>query len=106
MEHPAYDAYWQGQAVDKLLAARTLTVPTMLVVGQWDQEDSYGAGAVWKALEAKSGDKLHFVVGPWRHSQVNVDAFNLGPLKYQGDTALAFRTGVIDGAEACLNVKA
>ena len=38
-------------AVDKLLGARTLTVPTMLVVGQWDQEDSYGAPAVYQALK-------------------------------------------------------
>ena len=50
MEHPAFDAYWQEQAVDRLLGKRKLTVPTMLVVGQWDQEDSYGAPAVYKAL--------------------------------------------------------
>ncbi len=91
VEHPAYDAYWQGQAVDKLLAGRTLTVPTMLVVGQWDQEDSYGAPAVWKALQASAGDKLHLVIGPWRHSQVNYEAAALGPLRYPNDTALDFR---------------
>ena len=95
MEHPAYDAFWQGQAVDKLLGARTLTVPTMLVVGQWDQEDSYGAPAVWRALQAKAGDTLHLVIGPWRHSQVNYDAFNLGPLKYPTDTATSFRRDVM-----------
>ncbi|WP_419814387.1 CocE/NonD family hydrolase [Glacieibacterium sp.] len=95
MEHPSYDAYWQGQAVDKLLGARTLSVPTMLVVGQWDQEDSYGAPAVWRALQAKAGDKLHLVIGPWRHSQVNYDARNLGPLNYPEDTALAFRRNVM-----------
>lgn len=95
LEHPAYDAYWQGQAVDKQLGSRPLTVPTMLVVGQWDQEDSYGAPAVWNALQAKAGDKLHLVIGPWRHSQVNYDAFNLGALKYPEDTALAFRTGTM-----------
>ena len=39
------------QAVDKWMAARPLTVPTMLEVGQWDQEDSYGAPAVYKALK-------------------------------------------------------
>lgn len=95
IEHPAYDAYWQGQAVDKQLGSRPLTVPTMLVVGQWDQEDSYGAPAVWNALQAKAGDKLHLVIGPWRHSQVNYDAASLGALKYPEDTALAFRTGTM-----------
>ena len=34
-------------------------------------------------------------MGPWRHSQVNYDAFNLGPLKWQGDTALEFRRDVL-----------
>jgi len=28
MEHPAYDAFWQGQALDKLVAQRPSRVPT------------------------------------------------------------------------------
>jgi predicted acyl esterase len=43
LEHPAYDQFWQEQALDKILGKRGITVPTMLVVGEWDQEDSYGA---------------------------------------------------------------
>ena len=92
MEHPAYDAYWQEQAVDKLLAKRPLTVPTMLVVGQWDQEDSYGAPAVYTALAGKNPGKVHLVIGPWRHSGVNYDGTSLGPLDFEGDTGLQFRT--------------
>lgn len=93
LEHPSYDAWWQGQAVDKLLAARKLTVPTMLVVGQWDQEDSYGAPAVYKALEPQdtNNDMVSLVIGPWRHSQVNYEARELGPLKWEGDTGGQFR---------------
>ena len=91
MEHPGYDSYWQEQAVDKLLARRKLTVPTMLVVGQWDQEDSYGAPAVWKALGGTANDKLHLVIGPWRHSGVNYDGTSLGKLDFEGDTGLQFR---------------
>ena len=93
LEHPAYDAYWQGQAVDKLLAARKLTVPTMLVVGQWDQEDSYGAPAVYRALEPQDAgnDMVSLVIGPWRHSGVNYIGRELGPLEFAGDTALQFR---------------
>ena len=94
LEHPSYDAWWQGQALDKLLAERKLTVPTMLVVGQWDQEDSYGAPAVYRALEKQdaANDMLSLVIGPWRHSQVNYEARELGPLKWEGDTGLQFRT--------------
>lgn len=95
-EHPAYDAYWREQAVDKLLAARPFTVPMMLVVGQWDQEDSYGAAAVYRALKPKDSDgRLHLVVGPWRHSGVNYDGSSLGPLRFAGDTALQFRRDVM-----------
>ncbi|KKW90027.1 CocE/NonD family hydrolase [Sphingobium chungbukense] len=93
MEHPAYDSYWQEQAVDKLLAKRKLTVPTMLVVGQWDQEDSYGAPAVYKALEPqdKNNDMVSLIIGPWRHSGVNYDGSRLGDLDFAGDTGLQFR---------------
>src|ERR1700733_14117385 len=68
-EHPAYDAYWQGQALDKALAKEPLTVPTMIVDGEWDQEDSYGGPHVYAALAPKdaSHDKLFWVLGPWRH---------------------------------------
>ena len=42
LEHPSYDAFWQDQAMDKILGAQPLTVPVMLVHSLWDQEDIYG----------------------------------------------------------------
>lgn len=77
VEHPAYDAYWQDQAVDRILAAKPLTVPTRLVDGQWDQEDIYGALAVRRALKAQSGGRLHFVLGPWYPGEENGDGSKL-----------------------------
>ena len=47
-----YDAFWSDQAVDKVLAAQPLKVPVMLVHSLWDQEDIYGAMAVYKAHQA------------------------------------------------------
>ncbi|WP_419571481.1 CocE/NonD family hydrolase [Rheinheimera sp.] len=93
MQNPAYTEFWSLQAVDKLMAERKLTVPTMLVVGQWDQEDSYGAPAVYKALEGqdKNNDLLSLVIGPWRHSGVNHYGYKLGALNFNGDTAKEFR---------------
>ncbi len=92
-EHPAYDAYWQDQAVDVRLAKEPLTVPTMIVGSLWDQEDSYGAVHTYAALEPKdkANDKLFLVLGPWRHSGANANGSTLGPLKFDSDTALAFR---------------
>jgi hypothetical protein len=94
MENPAYSDFWQLQAVDKWFAARPLTVPTMLEVGQWDQEDSYGAPAVYKALKDRyeGSDLLHLVIGPWRHSGANHYGYELGDLTFAGDTGAEWRT--------------
>jgi uncharacterized protein len=96
-EHPAYDAYWQDQALDKILAKEPLTVPTMIVDGEWDQEDSYGGPHVYAALEPKdtAHDKLFLVLGPWRHSGQNYDGSMLGAVHFPDDTALAFRKNVL-----------
>jgi putative CocE/NonD family hydrolase len=96
-EHPAYDSYWQEQAVDRVLAGRPLKVPTMTVVGRWDQEDIYGAYATYAATEPrdKQNDMNHLVVGPWRHSGVNYNGSTLGALKFNGDTAAEFRRDVM-----------
>ncbi|MGD0733334.1 MAG: CocE/NonD family hydrolase [Terracidiphilus sp.] len=95
--HPAYDAFWQGQALDKLIAALPLTVPTMWEQGLWDQEDMWGAIHSYAALEPKdtANDKNYLVMGPWRHSGVNYDGTTLGPLRWEGDTALQFRRDVL-----------
>ncbi len=96
MEHPAYDAFWQGQALDKLVAEHPSQVPTMWLQGLWDQEDMWGAIHCYLALKAKGQvDHNYLVMGPWRHSQVGVDAYNLGPLKWAGDTAQQFRRDVL-----------
>lgn len=93
MENPAYTEFWSLQAVDKWLAERPHSVPTMIVVGQWDQEDSYGAPAVYRALEPKdkNNDRVSFVIGPWRHSGFNHYGYDLGALTFTGDTALEWR---------------
>jgi putative CocE/NonD family hydrolase len=96
-EHPAYDAFWQAQALDKVMAAQPLKVPTMWIQGLWDQEDMWGAIHCYLATEAKdkANDANFLVMGPWRHSQVNYDGLSLGPLKWNGDTALEFRRDVL-----------
>ncbi|MBX3704091.1 MAG: CocE/NonD family hydrolase [Steroidobacteraceae bacterium] len=95
--HTAYDAFWQEQAVDKVLAARPLTVPMLIVGGLFDQEDIYGSPALWKALAPKDpeGRQVHFVLGPWNHGQGRRDARSLGPLQFEGDTGGWFRRSVM-----------
>jgi uncharacterized protein len=94
--HPAYDAFWQGQALDAMVAAHPASIPTVWLQGLWDQEDMYGAIHTWEALKAKGmAANNHLVMGPWCHSQVNRAAENLGPLKWNGDTAADFRKNVL-----------
>jgi putative CocE/NonD family hydrolase len=97
LENPAYTDFWSLQAVDKWLAAQPLTVPTMLEVGQWDQEDSYGAPAAYRALEPKdkNNDMVSLVIGPWRHSGANHYGYDLGALTFTGDTSREWRANYV-----------
>ncbi len=97
LAHPSYDAFWRDQAMDKILAAQPLKVPVMLVDSLWDQEDIYGAMAVYKALKPKdtNNNKVFLVIGPWHHGQEILDGSTLGPLKFNSDTALYFRQNIL-----------
>jgi uncharacterized protein len=97
VEHPAYDAFWSDQAVDRVLAGQPLKVPVMLVHSLWDQEDIYGAMAVYKAIKPKdtANDKVFLVMGPWHHGQEIMDGSALGAIKFNSDTALYFRQEIL-----------
>jgi uncharacterized protein len=97
LAHPAYDDFWQQQAMDGVLAQQPLTVPTMLVAGLWDQEDIYGAIAVYKALyaEERNRDQLYLVIGPWYHGQEIDDGSSLGAIRFNADTGLYFRRHIL-----------
>ncbi|HEX8777810.1 MAG TPA: CocE/NonD family hydrolase [Rhodanobacter sp.] len=97
LAHPAYDAFWQQQAVDKLLAAQPLTVPVMLVHSLWDQEDIYGALAVYRAIKPKdtTGDMVKLVMGPWHHGQEIEEGSSLGAIRFGSDTAKYFREHIL-----------
>jgi putative CocE/NonD family hydrolase len=97
LAHPSYDSFWSEQAMDKILAAQPLKVPTMLVDSLWDQEDIYGAMAVYKAIKPKDtdNDKVFLVIGPWHHGQEIDDASTLGVLNFGADTGLYFRQQIL-----------
>ncbi|HXM93608.1 MAG TPA: CocE/NonD family hydrolase [Candidatus Dormibacteraeota bacterium] len=97
LEHPSYDAFWQQQAMDKILAVQPLKVPVMLVHSLWDQEDIYGAPAVYKAIKPKDtgNDKVFLVMGPWHHGEEIGNGSTLGALKFNSDTGLYFRQEIL-----------
>ncbi len=97
LEHPSYDAFWQQQAMDQILAAQPLKVPTMIVAGLWDQEDIYGGTAVYKVIKPKDteNDKVFLVLGPWFHGQQIGDGSSLGALHFGSDTGQYFRQQIL-----------
>jgi len=97
LAHPSYDSFWSDQAMDKILAAQPLKVPMMLVASFWDQEDIYGAPAVYKAVKSKdtANDKVFLVIGPWNHGGEQGDGSALGPVRFGSETGLFFRREIL-----------
>jgi hypothetical protein len=97
LAHPGYDAFWRDQAMDKILGQQPLKVPVMLVHSLWDQEDIYGAPAVYRAVEPKdsANDKVFLVMGPWHHGQEIAEGSSLGPLHFGSNTARYFRQEIL-----------
>ena len=98
--HPAYDSFWSDQAMDKVLAAdfkqEGIKVPFMLVAGFWDQEDIYGAPAVYKAIKPLDTEgKMYLSIGPWFHGQEIQDADHLGAIRWGSDTGTWWRQHVL-----------
>ena len=97
LANPSYDAFWREQALDRILAARPLTVPLMVVGGEWDQEDIYGALAVYRALAPKDPThrRLFLTLGPWFHGQESINGSSLGPLQLGSDTSLHYQEDIV-----------
>jgi putative CocE/NonD family hydrolase len=96
LAHPGYDAFWQGQAMDKILARQPVTVPTLLVHSLWDAEDIYGPIAVYKAIKPNDKEnKVFLSIGPWSHGGAIGEGSSLGALKFGADTALHWRQEVL-----------
>lgn len=96
VEHAAYDGWWQGRALDKVLAARPIRVPLLLVGGRYDEQDQYGAPAVFRALQPLDRErKVSLLLGPWAHMGVYGDGAALGPIRFDEDTGARARRDII-----------
>jgi putative CocE/NonD family hydrolase len=97
LDNAAYTPFWRDQALQDILAKQPLKVPTLSVHGLFDQEDSFGALAVYKTLEAKDADNRmnYLLVGPWSHGQSQREGASLGQIQWGSDTSLWARRKVI-----------
>jgi putative CocE/NonD family hydrolase len=96
--HPAYDSFWQDQAMDRILAKQPISVPVLLVHSIYDQEDIYGALHVYHALKPlDTTGKVFLVMGPWFHHQQRLDGSSIGEFALGNDTAQFFRRVMLKG---------
>lgn len=88
--HPHYDAFWQSQAWYK--AIDRTRVPSLNVVGFWDQEDPWGPWQIFKRSATSDPQHVNLIVaGPWNHGAWRGEASKLGPLVLGQDTGQSFR---------------
>ena len=95
--HPAYDDFWQSQAMDRILGAQPLKVPVMLVHSLWDAEDIFGAIRVYRALEPKdqANDMVFLTLGPWYHGQAIEQGRHTGAIQWDQDASKSWRQQVL-----------
>ena len=95
--HPTYDSFWQDQALDRFFAGQPITVPLLIVAGLFDQEDSYGGPALFRALSKRpdAAGRLFLALGPWNHGGGRGAGQAIGPVQFDGETAVWFRRNVL-----------
>ena len=95
-DHPAYDAFWQAQALETILPREPSTVPTLWIGSLWDQEDMYGAVAAYQALSRNDPGHLNrLALGPWAHGGWAGTGDVLGAIRFGSDTGTWFRHHVL-----------
>lgn len=94
VENPAYTAYWQSVAADRLLQeSRARLVPTLHVHSWFDQEDGYGAPAAYAAMKPRdvSDALIYFAAGPWYHGQSWMAGERIGAAAWNESAAQRWR---------------
>ncbi len=93
IEHPDYDAFWLAQRWTERLG-RT-TVPTLHVVGFWDQEDPVGSWKIYEAMERDDPEGRNMLVaGPWAHGTWRGPGDDLGHIPIGGRSGDDFRRDI------------
>ena len=92
--HPNYDQFWQQRNTRKYMYNLK---PAMLVVGgNFDAEDCYGAYNLYQAIHTQSPSTTSkFVVGPWVHGGwARTDGSYLGNVRFGSNTSEWYQRNV------------
>lgn len=93
IEHPNYDDHWKRQVWTERLG-RT-TVPTLHVVGFWDQEDPLGGWKIYERMEKDDPKGLSIIAaGPWNHGSWRSPGEDLGYVKFGKPSGTEFQRDI------------
>jgi len=91
INHPNYDEFWKAR--DARRAVKNIKPATLIVGGNFDAEDCYGAYNLYKAIEKQSpstNNKL--VMGPWFHGGWHrSDGSSFGNVRFESKTSVYYQ---------------
>jgi putative CocE/NonD family hydrolase len=94
-EHPNLDDWWKAR---NARVAQYHIKPAILVVGgQFDAEDCYGAWNLYKAIRSQSPEtNARLVMGPWYHEEwSSADGTHLGNINFGTNTSITYQQEII-----------
>lgn len=67
IQHLDYDFFWEKRSLTNYL--KSTSVPTLNVVGWWDDQDFYGSLKLYEQLELNDSlNNNYLIAGPWYHA--------------------------------------
>ena len=97
-QHPAYDAFWQGQALDKIMAQVPLKVPVDVAAGPLGPGRHVGRDPLATKPSSPKTPTTTRTSSSWDPgvtARSTTTGYSLGPLLWDGDTTLQFRRDVL-----------
>ena len=94
-DHPNLDDWWKAR---NARVAQFHIKPAILVVGgQFDAEDCYGAWNLYKAIRSQSPEtNARLVMGPWYHEEwSSSDGTHLGNIQFGTNTSVTYQQEII-----------
>jgi len=94
MEHPNYDNWWKER--NTRVGCKNIKPAILVVGGEFDAEDCFGAWNLYKAIESQSpGTDNKLVMGPWFHGGwARSDGSYLGNVRFGSKTSLYFQKNI------------
>ena len=94
--HPNLDDWWKVRNTRNFVQHIPTATNTLIVGGQFDAEDVFGAWNLYKAIETKTKNNNKLVMGPWFHGQWGGrgDGSNLGNVRFGAKTSEWYQNNI------------